>query len=162
MTTPRSSSRRLPPPPTDDPQQVAALTEAANAIDKVRSLQTMAIQFIPNRDYTTFAAEVAVTEGDIVYHFYVTDEVNKLSSPHAYWHERFPQALEKVAQEYFKAKFPRLKAAYTEEQASWWLRAFGFGRVLHPHRLARGLFDALDKELDSAFAAGSAAAGGRK
>jgi hypothetical protein len=115
----------------------------------------MALQFVPVLDYTTFAAEIAVSDGDIIYHFFVTDEVNKLASPKTYWHETFSAALEKVAQVYFKAKSPRLKAAYTEEKASWWLRAYGFGRVLHPHKLARGLLVELDKELDSAAVAGS-------
>lgn len=106
---------------------------------------------MPVTDLTTFAAEVAVTEGDLVYHFYATDEVNALPSPQQYWHELFPAVLERTAKEYFKADFPRLKAAYTEEKASWWLRAFGFGRVLDPHKMALRFCDVLDAALDAAM-----------
>jgi hypothetical protein len=110
----------------------------------------IAIQFMPVTDLTTFAAEVAVTEGDFVYHFYATDEVNRKPDPQKYWIELFPEVLEKTAKEYFKADFPRLKAAYTEEKASWWFRAFGFGLVLDPHKMALRFCDALDEALDSA------------
>ena len=105
---------------------------------------------MPVLDLTTFAAEVAVTEGDFVYHFYVTDEVNKGPDPKQYWLELFPKVLEATSKEYFKADFPRLKAAYTEEKASWWMRAYGFGRVLDPHKMALQFCDALDKALEDA------------
>ncbi len=105
---------------------------------------------MPVTDLTTFAAEVAVTEGDLVYHFYVTDEVNAGPDPKRYWLETFPAVLEQTAKNYFKADFPRLKAAYTEEKASWWLRAFGFGRVLEPHKMALRFCDELDAALDAA------------
>ena len=128
------------------PKQVNSTVEG----EQVAELPVLPIQFMPVKDLTTFAAEVAVTEGDFVYHFYVTDEVNKGPDPRAYWLELFPSVLEKTAQEYFKADFPRLKAAYTEEKASWWLRAFGFGLVLEPHKMALSFCDALDAALDAA------------
>jgi hypothetical protein len=118
--------------------------------EQTATLPVMAIQFIPVTDLTTFAAEVAITEGDFVYHFYVTDEVNAGADPKKYWLELFPEVLERTAKEYFKAEFPRLKAAYTEEKASWWLRAFGFGMVLDPHKLALSFCDVLDDALDKA------------
>ena len=118
--------------------------------EQVAELPVIGITFMKVQDLTTFAAEVAVTEGDFVYHFYVTDEVNRGPNPHKYWLELFPEVLEKTAKEYFKADFPRLKAAYTEEKASWWLRAFGFGLVLEPHKMALSFCDALDAALDSA------------
>lgn len=115
------------------------------------SMPALPIQFMPVTDFTTFSAEVAVSEGDFIYHFYATDEVNKGANPRQYWLELFPSILEKAAQEYFKATFPRLKAAYTEEKASWWLRAYGFGRVLDPHKLSLGFCDKLDAALESAL-----------
>ena len=112
------------------------------------ALPVQPLQFIKFTDYTTFSAELAITEGDLVYHFYVTAEVNALPDARVYWYEVFAQVLERVAQEYFKATAPRLKAAYTQEQASWWLRAFGFGMVLDPHKLAYGFLHVLDAALD--------------
>jgi hypothetical protein len=131
---------------TLSPNQVTSTVEG----EQKGTLPVQAIQFMPVTDLTTFAAEVAVTEGDLVYHFFVTQEVNALPDARKYWLELFPEVLEKTAQEYFKADFPRLKAAYTEEQASWWLRAFGFGHVLDPHKLALSFCDALDAALDAA------------
>ena len=58
-----------------------------------------------------------------------------------------------MAEEYFQATYPRLKAAYTEEQASWWMRAYGFGQLLDPHKFAYGFFDKLDEALDAALGA---------
>lgn len=128
------------------PRQVTSTVEG----EQTAELPVLPIQFMPVKDLTTFAAEVAVTEGDFVYHFYVTAEVNAGPDPRKYWLELFPGVLEKTAKEYFKADFPRLKAAYTEEKASWWLRAFGFGLVLEPHKMALAFCDALDAALDSA------------
>jgi hypothetical protein len=122
------------------------------ASEQVAELPVLPLTFIPIKDYTTYAAELAVTEGDLVFHFYVTDEINALPDPHKYWLEIFPEVLERTAKEYFKAEFPRLKAAYTEEKASWWLRAFGFGLVLDPHKFSYQFLDALDRALDGATA----------
>lgn len=106
------------------------------------------IRFQVVDSYTTFAAEYAVSDGDIIFHFYPTLEVQKLAEPKKYWLEKFPETLDRVAQEHFQAQFPRLKAAYTEEKASWWMRAFGFGMVLEPHQLTHNFFDKLDQTLD--------------
>jgi len=146
MTNPTSLSSR---------QVTSTVTSEQRA-----EMPVAALQFMPVRDLTTFAAEVAITDGDFVYHFYATEEVNKGPDPQEYWLKLFPEVLQKTAQEYFKADYPRLKAAYTAEQASWWMRAFGFGRVLDPHKMALGFCDALDKALDSATA-GRPGAGGQ-
>ncbi len=130
-------------------------SQAVEQISAVGSMPALPIQFMKVTDLTTFAAEVAVSEGDFIYHFFVTDEVNARQDPKQYWLELFPTVLQAAAQDYFKADFPRLKAAYTEEQASWWLRAYGFGRVLDPHKLALKFCDALDKALDAALTARS-------
>lgn len=106
------------------------------------------IRFQTVEAYTTFTAEYAVAEGDLIFHFYPTLEVQKLPNPSEYWHQVFPEALDRIAREHFQAEFPKLKAAYTEEKASWWMRAFGFGMVLEPHKLAHAFFDKLDQALD--------------
>lgn len=111
-------------------------------------LPVLPLSFIPIEDYTTYRAEFAITEGDIVFHFFVTEEVQKLPDPQKYWYEVFPNALAEVADAHFRVGFPRLRAAYTPEQASWWMRAGGFGKVLDPHRFSYKFFDALDAALD--------------
>ena len=128
------------------------------------ALPLLPLQFTRVEDLTTFSAEVAVTEGDAVYHFYVTKEANALPhwvtptgartlpiTPHKYWLELFPQVMEAVAREYFDADERRLVAAYTEEQASWWLRAKGAGMKLDPQRFALGFCDKLDAALESSM-----------
>jgi hypothetical protein len=127
-------------------------------------LPLLPLHFTRVEDLTTFSAEVAVTEGDAVYHFYVTKEANALPhwvtsagtftlgiTPHKYWLELFPQVMEKVAREYFDADERRLVAAYTEEKASWWLRAKGAGMKLDPQRFALGFCDKLDAALESSM-----------
>lgn len=114
------------------------------------SLPVQAIHFQKVDGYTTFNVEYAVSEGDLIFHFYVTAEIQKLKSPQDYWYKLFPSVLDVIARDHFKVEFPRLKAAYTEEKASWWMRAFGFGGVLEPHKLAHGFFDKLDAALEEA------------
>jgi hypothetical protein len=113
-------------------------------------LPVLPLVFTRVTDYTTFAAEFAITEGDLVFHFYATEEVNQRPDPRQYWLELFPSVLERVSQEYFKATFPRLQAAYTEEKASWWMRAKGFGLLLMPHEFCYKFFDSFDEALDGA------------
>lgn len=116
-------------------------------------LPVMGINFIDITEYTTFRAEFAVTEGDLVFHFFPTEEVHALTNPtpNKYWTELFPSLLEPVAKRYFNADETRLKAAYTAEQVSWWMRAFGFGQVLDPHKFAYGFLAELDAALDGAI-----------
>jgi hypothetical protein len=131
---------------------MTAQNQELNPRDLVIAEGTKPVQpivFTPYTDFTTFSAEVAVKDGDLVFHFYVTDEVNKGPDPRKYWLELFPTVLEKTAKDYFKADFPQLKAAYTEEKASWWLEAKGFGMKLSPYTLAERFFDRLDAELEA-------------
>ena len=137
--------------PTLTPTQVTKTVEQ----DQKGTMPVLPLQFIKIHDYTTFAAEFAITEGDLVFHFFATDEVNARPDPREYWLTTFPNTFSQVAEDYFKATYPRLKAAYTEEQASWWMRAVGFGMLLLPHEFAYGFFDALDAALDAAGAANS-------
>lgn len=123
-------------------------------IDEAKAqIPVFSVHFIPIDNHTTFRAEVAITEGDIVFHFFVNEEIKAMPDPKKYWMETFPNALSQVAEEHFQATFPRLKAAYTEEQASWWMRAYGFGQLLEPHKFAYAFFDKLDAALDSALGA---------
>ena len=125
-------------------------TEVTGAVTEEQSvdLPVLPMVFTAVEGYTTFKAELAIAEGDIIFHFYVTDEIQKLPNPKKYWLELFPKALSESAEQYFNVTFPRLKAAYTEEKASWWMRAFGFGRLLDPHKFAYRFFDVLDEALD--------------
>jgi hypothetical protein len=131
-------------PLSRDQAQTQIESEAKNA------LPVLPLHFIEVRDYTTFALEFAITEGDIVFHFYVTDEVNASPDPTHYWKEVFPNTLSVCVESYFKATYPRIKAAYTEEKASWWMRAYGFGLVLDPHNFVYKFLDELDAALDGA------------
>lgn len=132
--------------PTLSVHQVTSTVEG----EQQAVLPVMGLNFIDISEYTTFRAELAVTEGDLVFHFYPTEEVHALKNPTPakYWKELFPSVLEPVAKSYFNADEARLKAAYTEEQTSWWLRGFGFGHVLDPHKFAYGFLAALDAALD--------------
>ena len=122
------------------------------------------LQFTKVEDLTTFSAEVTVTDGEAVYHFYATKEVNDLPrwvtpdgpvqlslTANNYWIGLFPTEMEKAAKAYFDADERRLRAAYTAEKASWWLRAKGAGQRLDPQRFALGFCDALDKALESSM-----------
>lgn len=124
------------------------MTEAVTE-EQAAELPVLPIRFIPADVYTTFRGEFAVSEGDIIFHFFVTDEIQKLGNSKKYWLELFPKCLSDNAERFFSAKSPRLKAAYTEEQASWWMRAYGFGKLLDPYRLTHRFFDVLDEALDS-------------
>lgn len=127
------------------PQVTQAVTE-----EQKKPHEVLPVRLVRVDEYTTFVAELAILQGDIVFHFYVTDEVNAGKNPQLYWKEVFPIVLSKTAEEHFKAQYPRLKAAYTEEKASWWMRAYGFGLVLNPHKYAYSFLATLDAALDAA------------
>jgi hypothetical protein len=127
-------------------------TQATTALESESELPVLAIEFTQVPDYTTFLAEFALTNGDIVFHFFPTEEVKKLPQARAYWLETFPAILERVAKDYFRVDYPRLKAAYTEEQASWWLRAYGFSHLLDPEAFTQRFLLELDRGLEAAMA----------
>lgn len=128
------------------PPQVATQTLADQ-----NDLPVQPIRLQEVSGYTTFKVDYAIVDGDLVFHFYVTPEIQKLKNPEQYWLQTFPAVIDPVAREFFQAEFPKLKAAYTPEKASWWMRAFTFGMVLEPHKLAHNFFDKLDEALDSAL-----------
>lgn len=93
--------------------------------------------------------EFCVQAGDLIFHFYATKEVNALVDPKKYWLEVFPETLSAVALSVFKVPYPTVRAAYTEEKASWWLRADGQGHVLDPHKRIYVFLDTLDAALET-------------
>ena len=115
------------------------------------------IQFIKVEEYTTFRAEFAFDGDDIVFHFFLPPELEDLQKKgpsinqrvDKYWKDSFPRTLDVVARDFFKVEFPRLKAAYTEELQSWWLRAFGFSDGLDPEARCRMFIARLDQALDA-------------
>lgn len=111
------------------------------------------LQFIQVPDYTTFKAEFALTEGDIIFHFFMTPEVEKLRNVRVYWANTFPGVLEPVAKKIFNAEYPRIKAQHVHDAEmkidSWWFRAYGFGHLLDPDALAYRFLDALDAGIEA-------------
>lgn len=118
-------------------------------------LPVQPLQFIQVDDYTTFRAEFAITEGDIVFHFFKTAEVMAKPPEYQrhYWGTVFAHVLEPTAKALFKADYPRLKAQHIDDGEmkldSWWFRAYGFGHLLDPDALAFEFLDALDEALDA-------------
>jgi len=117
------------------------------------------IEFVKASGYTTFDCEFSITQGDLVFHFFLSPEMQRWSaaSQRAYWGEVVPRVLEEVAKSTFNAEFPRLQAQHVYEPDmginSWWLRAYGFGHLLDPHALVYRFLDALDAGLDVAIKA---------
>lgn len=115
------------------------------------------IEFVKISNYTTFSGEFALTQGDIVFHFFLSPELEcwSAASQQRYWGEVFPKVLEPTAKASFNAEFPRLKAQHVYEPDmginSWWLRAYGFGHLLDPDKLVYRFLDALDAALDEAI-----------
>lgn len=95
--------------------------------------------------YTTFEAEYALTEGNIVIHFFHPAGV---AWSKQYWLDVFPAALSEVAPEHFQATMPRLVASYTEEMKSWWLRAKNYEHILDIDSYVLNFLEALDAKLD--------------
>lgn len=106
------------------------------------------LKFTKVEEYTTFTAEYAFVGDDIVFHFFLPDDVSHLQGAQDYWQSRFPAALDKCAQEHWEVTYPRLQAAFTEEVNSWWLRCFGFANVGNPESRVRKFLSKLDKQID--------------
>lgn len=115
------------------------------------------IDFKKVEGYTTFLAEYAFTDGDIVVHFFPPREAyifhndrHRLSEESLLlWQRKFPQVLSPTAEEFFQATAPVLKAAYTAEMFSWWFKAAGFANRLEPEAYLLRFFDRLDAALDA-------------
>lgn len=90
------------------------------------------------RGHDRFVAEFAVIGSDFVFHFRLHQDKEAQLLESTFWKQTFPEVLSALAQAYFKASYPRLKAAYTEEMKSWWFRAYGFADVPDPTGRADG------------------------
>jgi hypothetical protein len=113
--------------------------------------------------YPTFTAEVATTgKGyqDYVVHFYAptTYWTNKglltednLAQLKKFWRKAFPNLLSELAQSFFDADYPRLRAAYTEENHSWWFRADACAATLSPEDRIQLFFDKLNEQVLPTF-----------
>lgn len=118
----------------------------------IEGLEKAVIQFTKISDYTTFSAEFAVVDNDIVIHFFLTPELalqQDEPSVENYWLGKFPKTLDKTARDYFQADFPRLMAKYTQELKSWWFKAQGYGLNIDPDAFVKKFFETLDKSLES-------------
>ena len=108
-------------------------------------------------EFPAFRGRYAFIEGNIVIHFFLPSGVGDLRKAdattqrrwEAYWLETFPARLDAVAKVHFQADKRRLAAKYTEELASWWFRARGYGDSLNP----KGLTESFLKKLDEALPA---------
>lgn len=109
------------------------------------------LEFTHVETYTTFNAEWTLIEDDYVFHFFPSEEVLERPDARAHWETQFPAQLDVVAQEVFKATFPRLQATFVPELNSWWLRANGFRSL----GAASALPDELLLKLDGALEAAS-------
>jgi hypothetical protein len=104
-----------------------------------------------------FKARFAFIDNDAVIHFFLPSAAGNLGKAdamtqrkwEAYWMEVFPALLSSVSKEHFRADKPRLVAKYTEDFASWWFRARGYGDSLNP----AGLIQTFLEKLASALAA---------
>lgn len=105
-------------------------------------------------EYTTFAAEWVLQNGNIIVHFFLPSDFERgAQSKRVYWTMLFPIALDYVAQEVFAATAPRLQAKYTEELNSWWFRANKYDHIIDLKAFLRKFFDSLDAELEKALSA---------
>lgn len=100
----------------------------------------------------SFKAEWDIIADDIVIHFFLPKQARPKAPREEeawmkYWLTRFPEKLDSVAQSYFDAEYPRLQAKYTDEVASWWLKAQGYGHMIDPQKYIEGFIDRLDEAL---------------
>lgn len=125
----------------------------ANVVDAV-------VKFTKVEEYTTFLAEYAMMDGDIVVHFFppqeqyvkVAEGYKMLDEHLLRWQRAFPQVLSPVAEKYFAATYPVLVAQYVTEMTSWYFKAGGFARRLDPESFVLRFFAQLDQVLDVAYA----------
>jgi len=137
-------------------------TEATASLGREISRETTAEQVLEgapkltSRSFSGFRADYGVVEGNLVVHFYLPSglaEALKKADPRyqqqweVYWLRTFPDVLSPVAKRYFRADTPRIVAKYTEELASWWFCAKGFGDAIDPDALLLGFLQKMDEGL---------------
>lgn len=110
-------------------------------------------KFTRNDDYTTFSAEHALEGEDIVFHFFPTDETKSFPPKIDYWDSIFPDVMSTTTQEFFRADYPRLKAAPVNEFGikSMWLRCHGFALDGVVEERVKLFYKKLDQALDFAL-----------
>lgn len=136
---------------TQQTSQVDASPELIDALGSDPGAHLSAVQnAIPSfkkfQLWDTFDAEYAMTEGNIVLHFFQAHDSTETLEQ---WKARFADALVKVAPDYFHATAPRLVASYTEEMRSWWVRALNYGHILDLDAYLLKFLNQLDASLDA-------------
>ena len=122
----------------EEREQLKALDQVACGIET--------LQFTKLEDYTTFTVEYAWDGDDLVFHFFRPPEREKEQN---YWLKIFPKVMDPVARNFFGAESPRLRAAFTAELDSWWLRANGYGNIIDKKAFAELFLSKLDQSLDT-------------
>lgn len=122
----------------------------------VSGIQDAVINFTDVNDYTTFKAEYAWVDGDLIVHFFLTKEMVQANKTEEggplvkqYWLHTFPLGLDKASKEYFQSDSPRLQAKYTDELASWYFRAQNYGDRLDPDLFVESFLEHLDQVLET-------------
>lgn len=122
-------------------------------LSRENDLPVAPIVFHQVDEYPNFKAEFALTDGDIVFHFFMSDATKELlfSKRREMWEDLFPEQLQHTAREAFRADYPRLKAQHVREFEidSWWLRAYGFAHVPDPRALVQRFLAGLDTALET-------------
>jgi hypothetical protein len=114
------------------------------------------VKFTQVEIYTTFLAEYAFVDGNIVVHFFPAKEAYvEVGGRHRvteeallHWQRVFPAVLSPTAEAYFHATLPIISAQYIPEMTSWYFRAGGFARRLQPEEFILRFFERLDDALD--------------
>lgn len=156
MTTPANRVN-----PSETAEVFSKFRAQAGGIDvdaDISNIDKAVIQFTKVEQFTTFMAEYAFVDGNIVVHFFppreayvvsMTTQQPKVSVDFLrYWQRTFPQVLSPVAEAFFKATMPIISATYVAEMTSWWMRANGFANGLEPDQLILNFFAELDAALD--------------
>lgn len=131
-------------------------TAGRDAPVAVGNVLNAVVKFTQVEQYTTFLAEYALLDGDIVVHFFpskeayvkVADKYRVQEEALLYWQRTFPQVLSPVAEAYFHATLPVISAQYIPEMTSWYFRAGGFARRMQPDEFILKFFERLDDALD--------------
>jgi len=99
--------------------------------------------------HENFRAEYALVNEDLIVHFFLPESVDpsQASAYRNWWYTDFAKIMSEEAQAYFGAEYPRIMAKYTEEVASWWLKAQGYDHLLDPLAYLQRFFAQLDARL---------------
>lgn len=132
-----------------DQDQSSQQLGSAFSAEADRALKPEAIEF-KKYNGQFFNAEYQLVDRNLVFHFFVhpmhAQQVPPQQLEH-WWLNGFAQVLDQTAQDYFQATIPQLQARYTEEVASWFLKAQGFSDLLDPLGFAAGFLARLDGTL---------------